>query len=76
MTENKPMTAGDERNLRYSNLNNYLLRAIAAYDSRLDGRYLDVSMEDRSVEIAFTIRELKLLQSSLEWRMYSKENER
>jgi hypothetical protein len=59
-------------------LNRQLLRAISAYGDRhyTYGRCRDVPMEDRNCDLSVTLRQLRLLQSSLEWRLEAMENEK
>ena len=59
-------------------LNKQMLRAISAYDAYhyTDGRHHDVPMEDRICEFPVTLKQLRLLQSSLELRLEAMENEK
>ena len=56
-------------------LNNYLLRAISAYDSSPDGRHFDVPMDDRIVDLPVTLRQLRILKSSVELLLEMRKNE-
>lgn len=55
--------------LNLEDLNNYLLRVISIYDSKTDGRHFDVPMEDQIIDVPITLRQLRLIQSSIEYRM-------
>jgi len=52
-------------------LNDYFLRVISAHNSDIDGRHFDIPLEDRQIDICVTLAQLRLLQSSIEWRILS-----